>query len=81
MAALAAAAPSLRQQLSAAFSIHVDCLVPEERRLLEKIGAQVAHLDCAKRRELVEVAKAQEMELLRQDIADTFDHAGPNETF
>ncbi|KAH9162734.1 hypothetical protein LEN26_000814 [Aphanomyces euteiches] len=78
IAALAAATPSRRQQLGMVFSFHEDCLVAADRRLLETMGVPVAHLNCEKRHELVEIAKAQEVESVRQEIVEAL---GPVETF
>ncbi|KAH9108411.1 hypothetical protein LEN26_000815 [Aphanomyces euteiches] len=61
LAAMTLASPSFRKlaEKNYPLDIHADCLVDQERRLLDQMGAQYLHLDCAKRRVLLESARAQ----------------------
>ncbi|KAH9179432.1 hypothetical protein AeNC1_017300 [Aphanomyces euteiches] len=60
------ASPSFRKlaEKNYPLDIHADCLVDQERRLLDQMGAQYLHLDCAKRRVLLESASAQKAKVL-----------------
>ncbi|KAG9411758.1 hypothetical protein AC1031_017394 [Aphanomyces cochlioides] len=61
LAAMTLASPSFRKlaEKNYPLDIHADCLVDQERRLLDQTGVPYLHLDCAKRRVLLESARAQ----------------------
>ncbi|KAG9411761.1 hypothetical protein AC1031_017395 [Aphanomyces cochlioides] len=63
LAAMTLASPSFRKlaEKNYPLDIHADCLVDQERRLLDQTGVPYLHLDCAKRRVLLESARAQKV--------------------
>ncbi|KAG9411757.1 hypothetical protein AC1031_017391 [Aphanomyces cochlioides] len=61
LATMTLASPSFRKlaEKNYPLDIHADCLVDQDRRLLDQTGVPYLHLDCAKRRVLLESARAQ----------------------